>query len=212
MRLRHKPWAAEYLADHPEILEPDPASYRGKWASRFSKDQPLYVEVGTGKGAFVNELAEQNPDVNVIGIELYESVIVTAVERAVEKPKDNLILLKQDVADLTDFFAPGEVDRLYINFTDPWPKNRHAKRRLTHEGFLTKYTEVMKKGAGIHFKTDNQGLFEFSLESMSRFGFYFENVSLDLHQSGMRQNIMTEYEAKFARRGMRIYRLEAVLH
>ncbi|WP_147805312.1 tRNA (guanosine(46)-N7)-methyltransferase TrmB [Alkalicoccus halolimnae] len=212
MRLRNKPWAKDYITEQAHIVESDPAAWKGSWQEKFPSEQPLYVEVGSGKGRFVNELAQQNPQVNVIGIEMSESVIVSGVEKAVEEAKSNLILLQEDVNYLTDFFEKGEIDRLYINFTDPWPKNRHAKRRLTHEGFLQKYEEVIKREAEIHFKTDNQGLFEYSLESLTSYGFQLQNVSLNLHESGMKNNIMTEYEEKFFRKGMRIYRLEARLH
>ncbi|QKS72100.1 tRNA (guanosine(46)-N7)-methyltransferase TrmB [Paenalkalicoccus suaedae] len=211
MRLRNKPWAKDFINSHPKIVEQNPKAIRGAWKERFGIDQPLYVEVGTGKGRFVNELAKAE-NANIIGVEKYESVIISAVETAVNEPKDNLVFLQQDVTELTEFFAPNEIDRLYINFTDPWPKNRHAKRRLTHAGFLAKYEEVLKDGAEIHFKTDNQQLFEYSLESLTEYGFYVKNVSLDLHNSGMKNNIMTEYEQKFSSNGMRIYRLEARLH
>ncbi len=212
MRLRNKPWAKEYIENNSRIVEQQPEKWKNKWKERFGNDHPIYVEVGSGKGKFVNELAEKNPEINVIGIELYESVIVRGVERAVEKPKSNLILLQQNVEDLTEFFGREEIDRLFINFTDPWPKKRHAKRRLTNAGFLKKYEEVLKREAEIHFKTDNQGLFEYSLESLANYGMKLQNVSLDLHQSEMEDNIMTEYEQKFSEKGMRIYRLEARLH
>jgi tRNA (guanine-N7-)-methyltransferase len=212
MRLRNKPWAKEYIENKSHIVEQQPEKWKNKWKERFGSDHPIYVEVGSGKGKFVNELAEKYPEINVIGIELYESVIVRGVERAVEKPKPNLILLQQNVEDLTEFFGKEEIDRLFINFTDPWPKKRHAKRRLTNAGFLKKYEEVLKREAEIHFKTDNQGLFEYSLESIANYGMKLQNISLDLHQSGMEDNIMTEYEQKFSEKGMRIYRLEARLH
>ncbi|PTL39802.1 tRNA (guanosine(46)-N7)-methyltransferase TrmB [Alkalicoccus saliphilus] len=212
MRLRNKPWAKEYIENNSHIVEQQPEKWKNKWKERFGSDHPIYVEVGSGKGKFVNELAEKYPEINVIGIELYESVIVRGVERAVEKPKPNLILLQQNVEDLTEFFGKEEIDRLFINFTDPWPKKRHAKRRLTNAGFLKKYEEVLKREAEIHFKTDNQGLFEYSLESIANYGMKLQNISLDLHQSGMEDNIMTEYEQKFSEKGMRIYRLEARLH
>lgn len=212
MRLRNKPWAKDYLNEQSQIVEADPAAWRGKWHNRFGNDNPIFVEVGTGKGKFVNELAQRNPDINVIGIELYESVIISGVEQAAEEPKPNLIFLQQNVNDILDFFAENELDRLYINFTDPWPKNRHEKRRLTHRGYLEKYEEVLKDQAEVHFKTDNQGLFEYSLEEMTQYGCSLKNISLNLHNSGMENNIMTEYEEKFSNKGMRIYRLEAELH
>ncbi|NJP36950.1 tRNA (guanosine(46)-N7)-methyltransferase TrmB [Alkalicoccus luteus] len=212
MRLRNKPWAPEYLKENNDIVVEEASRWKGKWHDHFGNNHPLYVEIGSGKGKFVNELAEANPDINVIGLELYESVIVNGVERAVENRKPNLRFLQENAADLPQMFAAGEIDRLYINFTDPWPKKRHAKRRLTHEGFLELYREVLHREAEIHFKTDNQGLFEFSLESLSSSGAQLKNISLDLHQSEMEGNIMTEYEQKFSQKGMRIYRLEARLH
>ncbi|WP_096189782.1 tRNA (guanosine(46)-N7)-methyltransferase TrmB [Evansella halocellulosilytica] len=211
MRLRNKPWAREMIENNPHIVEPNPQSYKGRWNDLFGNDFPLHVEVGTGKGRFVTKMGEKFPDRNMIGIEKFDSVIISGVERLIENPMKNVRLLKEDVSELTDFFANKEIDRLYINFTDPWPKNRHAKRRLTHEGFLQKYAEVLKNDGEIHFKTDNQGLFEYSIESMTRFGYKLKNVSLDLHQSDMEDNVMTEYEEKFSSRGMRIYRLEAYL-
>ncbi|SES35062.1 tRNA (guanosine(46)-N7)-methyltransferase TrmB [Salipaludibacillus aurantiacus] len=211
MRLRNKPWAEDFLKSHPEIVEGSPAGWHGRWKEKFGNDGPLHVEVGSGKGRFVTEMARVHPEVNFIGIEKYESVIVTGVERLLENPVPNVLLLQEDVQELTDFFEEGEVDRIYINFTDPWPKNKHAKRRLTHENFLVKYRNVLKKDGEIHFKTDNQELFEYSLESMTQFGFQLNNVSLDLHKSDIEGNIMTEYEEKFSKKGMRIYRLEASL-
>ncbi|MCE7791434.1 tRNA (guanosine(46)-N7)-methyltransferase TrmB [Salipaludibacillus sp. CUR1] len=211
MRLRNKPWAEDFLESHPEIVESSPAGWHGRWKEKFGNDSPLHVEAGSGKGRFVTEMARAHPEVNFIGIEKYESVIVTGVERVLENPVSNVLLLQEDVQELTDFFEEGEVDRLYINFTDPWPKNKHAKRRLTHDNFLVKYRDVLKEDGEIHFKTDNQGLFEYSLESMTQFGFQLNNVSLDLHNSDIEGNIMTEYEEKFSKKGMRIYRLEASL-
>ncbi|UCZ52329.1 tRNA (guanosine(46)-N7)-methyltransferase TrmB [Bacillus shivajii] len=211
MRLRNKPWASEMIANHPQIVEPDPKNWKGRWSELFENDHPLHVEVGTGKGRFVTRMGEQYPERNIIGVEKFDSVIITGVERLIENPQENVRLLKEDVNEITDFFGEKEVDRLYINFTDPWPKNRHAKRRLTHEGFLQKYAEILKEDGEIHFKTDNQGLFEYSIESMTNFGFKLKNVSLDLHKSEMKDNVMTEYEEKFSSKGMRIYRLEAYL-
>lgn len=212
MRLRNKPWAKDYLEKQSHIVEADPAQWKGKWKDRFKNNNPIFVEVGSGKGRFVNELAVKYPDVNIIGIEIYESVILSGVEQAAADPKPNLIFLQQNVTDLLDFFAENEIDRLYINFTDPWPKNRHEKRRLTHRGYLAKYEEILKEDAEVHFKTDNQSLFEYSLEEMSQYGSSFKSVNLDLHNSGLSNNIMTEYEEKFSKKGMRIYRLEAQLH
>lgn len=209
MRLRNKPWASEVIENHPEIVTPEPEKLKGKWNEHFGNENPVYIEVGTGKGRFVTRMGEAYPDRNIIGMEKYNSVILSAVERLIETPQKNVKLIKDDVEKLTDIFAEGEISRVYINFTDPWPKNRHEKRRLTHKGFLEKYAEVLGKSGEIHMKTDNQALFEYSLESLSQFGFRLKNISLDLTNSGMEDNIMTEYEERYVDKGMRIYRLEA---
>ncbi|MFA9559076.1 tRNA (guanosine(46)-N7)-methyltransferase TrmB [Evansella sp. AB-rgal1] len=209
MRLRNKPWASKVIEENSQVVIPNPKECKGKWHTVFENKNPIHVEVGTGKGRFVTRMAEAHKDRNVIGMEKYDSVILTAVERIIEKPLQNIRLIKEDVELITDFFAPGEVDRLYINFTDPWPKNRHEKRRLTSSGFLQKYVDLLQENGEIHFKTDNEGLFEYSLESMSQFGLKLKNIRLDLHRSGMEGNIMTEYEERFVEKGMRIFRVEA---
>ena len=209
MRLKHKPWAAEYIQQHPDVIIPNPEDYKSKWNEAFGNDNPLHIEVGTGKGQFVLGMALQNPDVNYIGIELFDSVIVCALEKieAANKPS-NLRLLKVDGAKLEEFFGKGDVDRVYLNFSDPWPKVRHAKRRLTHEGFLKIYENILVDNGEIHFKTDNRGLFEYSLVSMNEYGMALNYVSLDLHANMPEDNIMTEYEEKFSKLGQPIYRLE----
>ncbi|ALA54299.1 tRNA (guanosine(46)-N7)-methyltransferase TrmB [Shouchella clausii] len=209
MRLRHKPWASEELAKRPNLVIQQPEQHKGNWNNCFCTAQPLYVEVGTGKGKFLTGMAKQFPSINFIGVERYESVLLTAMERVEAEKLPNVKLLHKDVAQLLEVFAENEVDRFFINFTDPWPKKKHAKRRLTNERFLTIYKQLLKQDGEIHFKTDNQGLFEYSLHSMSTFGMAFKNVSLNLHQSGMEENVMTEYEEKFSAKGMPIYRLEA---
>ncbi|MBU9713735.1 tRNA (guanosine(46)-N7)-methyltransferase TrmB [Evansella tamaricis] len=211
MRLRNKPWATKVIVENPQIVEPNPQQWKGSWKELFGNNQPIHVEVGTGKGRFVTRMGKAHPEWNVIGVEKYDSVIITGVERLKDQPLNNVRLLKEDVTQLTEFFAPGEIDRIYINFTDPWPKNRHEKRRLTHEGYLKKYSQVLNERGEIHMKTDNQGLFEYSLESLSQFGFKLKNISLDLHNNSMEGNIMTEYEERFNKRGVKIYRLEAEL-
>jgi tRNA (guanine-N7-)-methyltransferase len=209
IRLRNKPWVMDLIEDHPEIVEKSPTEWRGNWEKKFGNENPIHVEVGTGKGQFVTRMASAYPHVNFIGIEKYESVLVTGVQRVIEEPQSNLRFLQEDVTNITDYFDEEEVDRIFINFTDPWPKVRHAKRRLTHEGFLEKYEKILNKDGEIHFKTDNQGLFEYSIESIAHYGFLLQNISLDLHKSNNNDNIMTEYEERFANKGMRIYRLEA---
>lgn len=209
MRLKHKPWAAEYIQQHPDVIIPNPQDYKGKWNEAFGNDNPIHIEVGTGKGQFVLGMALQNPDINYIGIELFDSVIVCALEKIeVENKPSNLRLLKVDGAKLEEFFEKGDVDRVYLNFSDPWPKTRHAKRRLTHEGFLKIYENILVDNGEIHFKTDNRGLFEYSLVSMNEYGMALNYVSLDLHANMPEDNIMTEYEEKFSKLGQPIYRLE----
>mgnify|MGYP003529993180 FL=1 len=209
MRLKHKPWAAEYIAQHPDVIIPNPEDYKGKWHEVFGNNNPVHIEVGTGKGQFVLGMAQQNPEINYIGIELFDSVIVCALEKieAANKPS-NLRLLKVNGEDLEKFFAKNDVDRVYLNFSDPWPKSRHAKRRLTHEGFLKLYETVLVDNGEIHFKTDNRGLFEYSLVSMNQYGMALNYVSLDLHVNMPEDNVMTEYEEKFSKKGQPIYRLE----
>lgn len=210
MRLRHKPWAQDFIDQHADVVVPNPEDFKGKWHELFGNDNPLHIEVGTGKGQFILGMALQNPDINYIGIELFDSVMVKAVEKVIAKDKPaNLRLLKVNGADLEKYFAKADVDRLYLNFSDPWPKARHAKRRLTHEGFLKIYESILVDNGEVHFKTDNRGLFEYSLVSMNHYGMKLNYVSLDLHAEMPEDNIMTEYEQKFSAKGQPIYRLES---
>lgn len=210
MRLRNKPWAQDYIQAHPEVVIANPEARKGKWHEEFGNSNPVHVEVGTGKGQFVIGMAKQNPNINYIGIELYDSVIVVALEKVLEQEAlPNLRLLNVNGKDLTEYFEKGDIHQVYLNFSDPWPKTRHAKRRLTHENFLTLYRDLMPEGGEVHFKTDNRGLFEYSLMSMTDFGMQLKLVSLDLHAEEPEDNVRTEYEEKFAAKGQPIYRLEA---
>jgi len=210
VRLRNKPWAEEFIASHPEVIIPNPEEFKGNWQRIFGNDNPVHIEVGTGKGQFVTGMALANPDINYIGIELYTSVIVVALEKVIEaNTPPNLRLLKVNGADLAKYFTKGDVSRVYLNFSDPWPKTRHAKRRLTHGGFLKLYESILIDNGEIHFKTDNRGLFEYSLISISEYGMLLKYVSLDLHVNMPEDNIMTEYEEKFSAKGQPIYRLES---
>ncbi|UKJ80433.1 tRNA (guanosine(46)-N7)-methyltransferase TrmB [Bacillus sp. PK9-021] len=208
MRLRNKPWAKDKIAENPQYVVPDPAEYKGNWKEVFGSENPLHIEVGTGKGQFLVGMAKQNPHINYIGIEMYESVILSALERLIEEELPNLKLLNVDANQLSEFFAKNDVDRVYLNFSDPWPKKRHAKRRLTYKTFLSMYENLLVDGGEIHFKTDNQGLFEYSLTSFSEYGLLLKYISLDLHKSDFEGNVMTEYEEKFSQKGSRIYRCE----
>ncbi|WP_158736534.1 tRNA (guanosine(46)-N7)-methyltransferase TrmB [Alteribacillus sp. YIM 98480] len=209
MRLRHKPWAKEYIANHPQYVISSPAQKNKSWKEMFNNDNPLYVEVGTGKGKFLDNMSVKSPHINFVGVEKFESVLVTGVQRVLETKPTNLKFINGDVNDILEYFNSGEIDRLYINFTDPWPKKRHEKRRLTYKSFLTLYEQALHPHGEIHMKTDNQGLFEYSLESMSQYGMKLKNISLDLHNSDYEDNVMTEYEEKFSEKGQRIFRLEA---
>ncbi|MBS4191680.1 tRNA (guanosine(46)-N7)-methyltransferase TrmB [Bacillus sp. FJAT-49705] len=208
MRQRNKPWAKEKLADYPQYVIASPDRFKGKWHDVFEKKQPLHIEIGTGKGRFLTGMAKANPDINYIAIELQDSIIVTALEKIIEEEIPNIKLMNVNAEELREFFEKGEVDRIYLNFSDPWPKTRHAKRRLTFKHFLNIYEDILIDNGEIHFKTDNQGLFEFSLMSFSEYGMLLKYVSLDLHNSDFEGNIMTEYEEKFSNKGNRIYRCE----
>jgi len=208
MRQRNKPWAMERIAEYPQYIVPSPEQYKGRWQEAFEKEQPLHIEVGTGKGRFITEMAKAHPDINYMGIELHPSVIITALDRLIEEDLPNLKLLNVNAGNLGQYFLKGDVDRVYLNFSDPWPKARHEKRRLTYKDFLKLYEDILVDEGEIHFKTDNQGLFEYSLMSFSEYGLLLKFLSLDLHKSDFEGNIMTEYEQKFSEKGNRIYRCE----
>ena len=208
MRVRNKPWAKEKLAEYPQFVIHKPESHKRKWHELFGNNNPLHIEVGTGKGRFITGMAKANPDINYIGIELAESVVVSALDLAIAADIPNIKILNRNANDLHEFFDKGDVDRLYLNFSDPWPKKRHEKRRLTYKTYLKSYEDILKNGGEIHFKTDNRGLFEYSLTSFSEYGLLLTYVSLDLHKSDFEGNIMTEYEEKFSSKGFPIYRSE----
>lgn len=176
----------------------------------FGNNNPLHLEIGSGKGAFVLELAKRNPDINYIAIEKTPNVIVTGAENLMASGLKNVRFCLGQAEYLEHLFRPATIDRLYLNFSCPFPKESYAKHRLTHTRFLTIYNKVLKSGAEIHQKTDNKRLFEFSIEHFSANGFRMQNVSLDLHNSGFEGNIMTEYETRFTKMGLPIYRLEAI--
>lgn len=210
MRLRRDPRATEYLAQDEKVIQ-DSTKYKGKWKEVFGNDHPIHVEFGCGKGGFITELAKRNPNINYIAAERAETVVYKACKKANhEEAPQNLRFLYEDVANCMEIFEAGEVERIYLNFSDPWPKARYAKRRLTYRDFLKKYAVILNDAGEIHFKTDNKGLFASSIEEFSLEGWLMKNVTLDLHNSGMEDNIMTEYEKKFSEMGFTINRLEAV--
>ncbi len=190
------------------VLAADPAAWRGRWRTLFGNGNPLHLEIGCGKGRFALEMARRNPAVNFLAIEREEGALVMATEKAVLAGLPNLRFLSFDAAALGDIFAEGEVDLIYLNFSDPWPPNRQRKRRLTWRAFLAVYDRILSEDGAVFFKTDNQRLFEWSLGEICQYGWLLQNISLDLHKSDF-DNVMTEYEEKFSSQGSRIYRLEA---
>ncbi|MFC2948692.1 tRNA (guanosine(46)-N7)-methyltransferase TrmB [Virgibacillus sediminis] len=209
MRQRHKPWADDFLRDNQHIVIPDAKDYKNKWKSLFGNDRPIHVEIGTGKGQFITGMAKQFTDINFIGIEIAKSIIVTAAQKVKESGMENVFLLNEDAQDLREIFGDNEVEAIYLNFSDPWPKNRHEKRRLTFHTFLSQYQQVLDEAGELVLKTDNMGLFEYSLVSFSQFGMRLEEVDLDLHAKQDPANVMTEYEEKFSAKGQPIYRCRA---
>lgn len=209
MRRRNVKNAHERLMAGHEVVIVDPTIHKGKWHQVFNNNNPIYVEIGMGKGDFILGNAVKNPDINYLGIEKFEGVILQAVKKAEELQLSNVKLICMDAEKLEEVFALGEVDKLFLNFSDPWPKSRHAKRRLTHEHFLNVYLKIIKKEAEIEFKTDNKDLFAFSLISINQQHWNFLDVSLDLHSELERgEIIMTEYEKKFHALGHPIYYLK----
>ncbi|SHN04403.1 tRNA (guanosine(46)-N7)-methyltransferase TrmB [Gracilibacillus kekensis] len=206
MRARHKPWADDYLKDNPDIVELNPSEYKGNWQHLKSGDKPIHLEIGSGKGQFIEGMANQHPDIHFVGMEVVKSIIVSAVEKVSEAGYSNITLINENAQDLSELFEDNEVDQIYLNFSDPWPKNRHEKRRLTYKTFLEQYYRILKSNGELVMKTDNKGLFEYSLESFSQYGCILEEVSLDLHQLQDPLNVMTEYEEKFSAKGQPIYR------
>jgi len=209
MRLKYKPWAKDKLDAHPQYVVRNPEEYKGRWNEMFGNNNPIHIEVGSGKGRFIAGMAKANPDINYIAIEAYESVVVYALDRFIEEGLSNVKILAVNAVDLRDYFEKGEVGQVYLNFSDPWPKKRHEKRRLTYKTFLNTYEDVLPEKGEIHFKTDNRGLFQYSLVSMSQYGMILKDVNLHLHQTADESNVMTEYEEKFSKKGSRIYRVEA---
>ncbi|MDN6639673.1 MAG: tRNA (guanosine(46)-N7)-methyltransferase TrmB [Tetragenococcus sp.] len=208
MRIRKRPGAAEMVANNPQFVVPDPKKWRGHWKERFANDHPLHIEIGMGKGQFITEMAKAHPENNYIGIDLETTVVSFALDKVKEAELSNVQLLHVDGSALTEYFADSEVDLIYLNFSDPWPKKKHEKRRLTSKKFLAIDEEILQPGGEIHFKTDNQGMFEYSLASFSQYGMTIKQVWLDLHASDFADNIMTEYEEKFSEKGQPIYRVE----
>lgn len=207
MRMRKKKNCDIRLEKSGSLWIRNPEDYKGKWKEEFENNNPVHLEIGCGKGKFICEMAQKYPDVNFVAIEVVKDVMVIAMEKAEPFELKNLRFIIADATNLCDYFKKGEVNRIYLNFSDPWKKNKQAKRRLTHKNFLDVYKKVINIGDLICFKTDNQKLFEFSLNSFAQEDFKMSNITFDLHNSGWEDNVMTEYETRFSELGMPIYRV-----
>lgn len=205
MRLKNVKGAKEYIEKSPYIIK-NPENYKGKYKKIFNNNNIIQVEIGMGKGDFIIEMAKRNPNINYIGIEMFDSVIVRAVQKLENTNINNLKLIRYDATNIEKIFK-NEIDTIYLNFSDPWPKNRHEHRRLTSRIFLERYDKVFKGEKHIIQKTDNRNLFEYSLISFTNYGYIIKDISLNLHDD-IRDNIETEYEKKFVKMGLPIYMVE----
>ncbi|MBR1861798.1 MAG: tRNA (guanosine(46)-N7)-methyltransferase TrmB [Lachnospiraceae bacterium] len=209
MRLRNITGCQEMIADSKYVVNEDELfNCPGTWHERFGNSSPIRIEIGMGKGRFIHDLAALNPGVNYIGIEKYSAVLLRAVQKMEAEEKPNLVFVRMDAEDIDKVLAPGEVDRIYLNFSDPWPKDRHAKRRLPSRQFLARYDRILKPDGLIEFKTDNRGLFDFAVEELEPAGWEADYISYDLHSDPalMENNVMTEYEEKFSAMGNPIFK------
>ena len=207
MRLRNITGSREAIADSDYVIH-EPREHKGKWKEIFGNDHPIRIEIGMGKGRFIMDLARMNPDVNYVGIEKYSSVLLRGVQKMEADPLTNLYFIRMEAEEIMEVFGPEEVDRIYLNFSDPWPKDRHAKRRLPSREFLRRYDEILVKDGVIEFKTDNRDLFRFALEELDPAGWHLDRMTEDLHHDDemMRGNVMTEYEERFSSIGNPIYK------
>lgn len=198
------------IAESEWVIQ-ESCSQKGKWTKVFGNDHSIRIEIGMGKGKFLHELAKENPEINYIGIEKYSSVLLRAIQKMETDPLPNLRFIRMDAEEISEVFAEEEIDRIYLNFSDPWPKKRHARRRLTLKEFLKRYDQILAKDGRVEFKTDNRDLFAFSLEEVTEAGWTLEASTWDLHHDEtMNQgNVMTEYEAKFSSMGNPIHKLIA---
>ncbi len=211
MRLRNVKHAKETLNSHPNILIANPKNHRGEWSKVFGHVAPIHVEIGCGKGKFIVESAKNNPSINYIGIEKFDSVIIRALEKLIEDPLPNVRLIRMDAEEIESVFDVQEISCIYLNFSDPWPKKRAAKRRLTSDRFLDRYQTVLKRNSNIQMKTDNFSLFQFSMmEFVKHESYTINTISLDLYKHLPDDNIQTEFEEKFVGLGNRIFYLNVL--
>ncbi len=204
MRLRNITGSREVIAESPYVIREElQAGCAGRWKEIFGNDNPVHIEIGMGKGKFIHTMARENPEINYVGIEKYSSVLLRAIQKMEKEELPNLKFLRMDAEGITGVFAQGEVDRIYLNFSDPWPKDRHAKRRLPSREFLARYDVILKKRGRLEFKTDNRALFDFAVDELEPAGWSASAITYDLHHDKdmMQGNVMTEYEEKFSGMG-----------
>ena len=208
MRLRNIAGSREVIAESKFTVK-DPEKKKGLWHKEvFKNDNPIHIEIGMGKGRFLMDLAELNPNINYVGIEKYSSVLLRAIQKQEERLLPNVIFIRMEAENITDVFDENEVDMIYLNFSDPWPKDRHAKRRLPSREFLGRYDIILKPEGVVEFKTDNKDLFQFALDEVEPAGWNLDAVTFDLHHDPKMNegNVMTEYEEKFSSLGNPIYK------
>lgn len=209
MRLRNIPGAIEIIRNHPNYIE-NPEKLKGKWAEHFANENPLHIEIGSGKGKFITTLANQNQHINYIGIEKFAAVLVKLIKKILEERFINLAILHTNAENILQLFEPGEIKKIFLNFSDPWQKNRYAKQRLTNVRFLEMFKRILSDDGVIALKTDNLDLFNYSIKQFELAGFLVDDITYDLHNSPLAQyNVTTEYEEKFASLNMQVYALSA---
>ena len=212
MRLRNVKYAKELLESYPNTVIQNPKKWAGKWKDIFENDNPIELEIGCGKGKFIYEKAQNNKELNFIGVEKFDSVIVRALEKVMIEPLENLRLLRFDALEISDVFKDNEIQNIYLNFSDPWPKKRQAKRRLTSPNFLNNYLKILKPSGRIYLKTDNYGLFEYSMMMLNENdNFVIEEIMLDMYKNLPEDNVQTEFEIRFRELDKPIFYIKARL-
>lgn len=207
MRLRNVAGSREAIGESRFVIQ-NPDEWKNRWKELFGNTQPIHIEIGMGKGRFIIDMAKLHPEINYIGIEKYSSVLIRGIQKMEIQELSNLYFIRMDATEITDVFGQGEVDRIYLNFSDPWPKDRHAKRRLPSHEFLARYNAILSKEGRLEFKTDNKELFDFALDELPASGWHTDQVTFDLHrdETMMAGNVMTEYEERFSSKGNPIYK------
>lgn len=207
MRLRNVTNARKTLEEHPELIILEPGQHRGQWRKLFDNDNPIYLEIGMGKGQFICGMSRRLHDINFLGLEKYDSVALRALQRLMASPCRNAMLIRGEAENLLEYFSDSEIGRIYLNFSDPWPRKANIKRRLTHFEFVDRYKNILIADGEIHLKTDNRRFFEFTLQHLNEYGMKFDHICLDLHAQEPEDNVRTEYEESKSAVGALIYQL-----